>query len=210
MARRVLLADDHAIVRQGIRALLERAGYQVVAEAGNGHEAVDLAIALAPDVAVLDLAMPLLNGLEAARAIRQAAPRTRTLLLTMHTEDEYVLAALEAGVRGCVIKAHAVEDLIRALEEIQRGQVYLSPGVSRALVKAYLARKEVPPDPLTARERQVLQLVAEGKTTKEIAQLLEISVKGVESHRARIMDKLGIHHTAGLVRYAIRRGLTQV
>src|SRR5262245_24203434 len=210
MARRVLLADDHAIVRQGIRALLERAGYQVVAEASNGHEAVHLATDLAPDVAVLDLAMPLLNGLEAARAIREAAPRTRTLLLTMHTEDQYVLAALAAGVRGCVIKAHAVEDLIRALEEVQRGQVYLSPSMSRALVEAYLARTEVPPDPLTARERQVLQLVAEGKTTKEIAQLLEISVKGVESHRARIMDKLGIHHTAGLVRYAIRHGLTQV
>src|SRR5262249_37269265 len=153
MARRVLLADDHAIVRQGIRALLERAGYQVVAEAGNGLEAVDLGTALAPHGAVLGLAEPLMNGREGARGIRQAAPRTRTVLLTMHTEDEYVLAALEAGVRGCVIKAHAVEDLIRALEEVQRGQVYLSPSVSRALVKAYLARTEVQPDPLTARER---------------------------------------------------------
>jgi two-component system, NarL family, response regulator NreC len=128
----------------------------------------------------------------------------------MHTEDQYILEALRAGIRGCVTKSHAVEDLIRALEEIQRGQVYLSPSMSRALVEAYLARTEAPPDPLSSRERQVVQLVAEGKTTKEMAHLLGISAKGIESHRARIMDKLGIHNTAGLVRYAIRQGLIQV
>jgi two-component system response regulator NreC len=210
MARRVLIADDHVIVRQGIRALLERAGYLVVAEASDGHQAVRLAAEHVPDVAILDLAMPLLNGLEAARAIHQTVPRTRTLLLTVHTEDQYILEALRAGIRGCVTKLHAVEDLIRAIEEVVRGQVYLSPSMSRALVEAYLAQTEVPPDPLTARERQVVQLVAEGKTTKEMAQLLAISAKGIESHRARIMDKLSIHNTAGLVRYAIRHGLIQI
>jgi two-component system, NarL family, response regulator NreC len=208
MPTRLLLADDHQIVRQGIKALLERAGFQVVAEAADGQEAVWLAKDLAPDVAVLDLSMPVMNGLEAARTIQDVAPRTRTVLLTMHTEDWYVLAALRAGVRGCVIKSHAVGDLIRAIEEVLRGQVYLSPGVSRAVVEAYLAKVDLPRDPLTPRERQVLQLVAEGKTTKEIAALLELSVKSAESHRTRLMDKLDIHQTAGLVRYAIRHGLT--
>jgi len=208
MPTRLLLADDHQIVREGIKWLLEPAGFQVVAEAADGLEAVRLAKDLSPDVAVLDVSMPVMNGIEAARAIHDNAPRTRTVVLTMHTEEWCVLAALEAGVRGFVIKSQAVGDLIRAIEEVVRGQVYLSPGVSRALVEAYLAGTKAPRDPLTPRERQVLQLIAEGKATKEIAGLLGLSVKSAESHRTRLMDKLDIHQTAGLVRYAIRRGLT--
>ncbi|PYM07581.1 MAG: DNA-binding response regulator [Candidatus Rokuibacteriota bacterium] len=209
MPLRVLLADDHLLFRQGLRALLEREALHVVGEADNGHEAVRLARELRPDVAVLDLAMPLLNGLDAAREIHQASPRTRTILLTMHTEDPYVGKALQAGIKGYVLKTQASADLIQAIREVHRGAIYLSPGVSRAVVDAYLAKTELPIDPLTARERQVLQLVAEGKTTKEVAVLLGISVKTAESHRTRIMQKLDIHETASLVRYAIREGLTQ-
>ena len=209
MPLRVLLADDHLLFRQGLRALLEREALHVVGEADNGHEAVRLARELRPDVAVLDLAMPLLNGLDAAREIHQASPRTRTILLTMHTEDPYVGKALQAGIKGYVLKTQASADLIQAIREVHRGAIYLSPGVSRAVVDAYLAKTELPIDPLTARERQVLQLVAEGKTTKEVAALLGISVKTAESHRTRIMQKLDIHETASLVRYAIREGLTQ-
>ena len=209
MPIQVLLADDHLIVRQGLKALLEREGIKVVGEAADGHEAVRLAQALRPDVAVLDLAMPLLNGLEAAREILHASPRTQPILLTMYTEDHYVLEALRARIKGYVLKTQAAEALVQAIREVSRGMIYLSPGVSQAVVQAYLAQTDLSPDPLTPRERQVLQLVAEGKTTKEIAVLLGISVKTAESYRTRIMQKLDIHETAGLVRYAIRRGLIQ-
>ncbi len=208
MALRILLADDHAMVRQGLKALLERDGFEVV-EASDGHEAIQLTRERHPDVAVLDLAMPLLNGLDAAREIRQVSPSTKTILLTMYAEDQYVLEALRAGVRGYVLKTQAGVDLVKAVHEVQRRAVYLSPGVSRAVVDAYLAKTELAPDPLTPRERQVLQLIAEGKTTKEVASLLGISVKTAESHRSRLMEKLDIHETATLVRYAIRRGLIQ-
>lgn len=203
------MADDHHIVRQGFRALLEREGLEVVAEAANGQEAVRVAQAVNPDVAVLDLAMPVLNGLDAAREIVQACSRTRVILLTMHTEEHQIVTALRAGIRGYVVKTEAAEDLAQAIREVARGQVYLSPGVSRVVVEAYLAGGQPPDDPLTPRERQVLQLVAEGKTSKEVAALLELTVKTAESYRARIMDKLDIHDTAGLVRYAIRQGLIQ-
>jgi two-component system response regulator NreC len=209
MPTRILLADDHQIVRQGLRALLETEGFAVMAEASDGHEAVRLAQTLRPDVSVLDVAMPQLNGLDAARAILRASPTTKTVLLTMHTEDRYVSEALKAGVRGYVLKSQASADLIQAIREVARGMTYLSPGVSRAVVDAYLAKTDLPPDPLTLRERQVLQLVAEGKTTKEVAAMLGVSVKTAESHRTRIMAKLNIHETAGLVRYAIRNGLIQ-
>ena len=209
MPIQVLLADDHLIVRQGLKALLEREGFKVVGEAADGHEAVRLAQALHPDVAVLDLAMPLLNGLDTAREILRISPRTQTILLTMHPEDHYIFEALRAGIEGYVLKTQAAEDLVRAIREVFRGMIYLSPGVSRAVVQAYLAKTDLPPDPLAPRERQVLQLVAEGKTAKEVAVLLGISVKTAESYRTRIMQKLDIHETAGLVRYAIRRGLIQ-
>ncbi len=209
MPTRILLADDHLIVRQALKALLEGEGFSVVAEVGDGAEAVRVARERCPDVAVLDVSMPLLNGLEAAREILQACPRAKAILLTMHTGDQYVLDALRAGIKGYVVKTQAAADLVRAINEVQRGMVYLSPGISQTVVQAYLTKAELPPDPLTPREREVLQLVAEGKTTKQVAKLLGISKKTAESHRTRIMEKLEIHETASLVRYAVRRGLIQ-
>jgi DNA-binding NarL/FixJ family response regulator len=209
MSIRVLLADDHRIVRQGIRAILEREGFEVVGEGTNGREAVTLAARLNPDVVVLDLMMPLLNGLEAAREILQQRPGTRVVLLTMHTEEHQIVAALRAGIRGYVVKTQAAEDLVYAIREVAGGEIYLSPGVSRVFVEGYLNQVAPAPEPLAPRERQVLQLVAEGKTSKEIASLLDLTVKTAESYRTRIMEKLDIHDTAGLVRYAIRRGMIE-
>jgi two-component system response regulator NreC len=209
MRIRILLADDHMMVRQGIRARLEKEGFEVVAEAMDGREAVRLAEKLKPDVAVLDIAMPLLNGIDAAREIRRASPRTKTTLLTVHEENQYVVEALRAGVTGYVVKTKAADDLVKAIKEVSLGAVYMSPGVSREAVRAYLDGTEPSTDGLTPREREVLQLVAEGKTTKEVAAVLGISVKTAESHRSRIMEKLDIHETASLVRYAIRLGVIQ-
>lgn len=206
MPFRILLADDHVIFRQGVKGLLEREKFEVVAEAGDGHEAVRLAREASPDVAILDLAMPRLNGLDAAQEIAQFSARTRTILLTMYSEDFYIAKALQAGIRGYVLKTQTAADLVHAIREVMRGGIYLSEGVSRTLVQAYVM-KNSPSNLLTPRKRQVLQLIAEGKTTKEVAQLLGISVKTAESHRTRIMGKLDIHDTAGLVRYAIRQGL---
>jgi two-component system response regulator NreC len=208
MPRRILLADDHQIVRQGFRAVLEQEGFEVVGEAQDGEEAVRLTRSLRPDVAVLDLAMPLLNGLDAAREIVKSG-ETRVILLTMHAEEHQIVAALRAGVRGYLVKTQAAEDLVQAIHDVARGEVYLSPRVSRVFVEGYLTGNQVPADPLTPRERQIVQLVAEGRTSKEIASLLGLSVKTAESYRARIMTKLDIHDTAGLVRYAIRQGLVQ-
>ena len=209
MPVRIALADDHLLVRQALKALLEREAFEVVAEASDGREAVRLVEKLHPEIAVLDISMPLLNGLEAAREIRKASERTRTILLTRHDEDQYVTEALRAGVRGYVLKSQAATDLVAAIRQVSGGGTYLSPGISRAVVDAYLAKSELPADPLTSRERQVLQLVSEGKSSKEIAALLGISPKTAESHRTRLMRKLDIHETASLVRYAIRRGLVQ-
>ena len=205
----MLLADDHVVVRQGLRALLEREGFEVVAEASDGREATRLARELVPDIAILDLSMPLLNGIETGRAIVRANTAVRTIALTVHTETHYVLAALEAGFSGYVLKSQAAEQLVRAIFEVDRGSIYLSPGISRVVVEASLGKTAFPSDALTGREREVLQLVAEGKTTKQIAKLLGVSARTAESHRARIMTKLEIHDTAGLVRYAIRQGVIQ-
>lgn len=209
MPLRVLLAEDHPIVRQGFRALLEREGFAVVGEASDGREAARLAETLRPDVAVLDLSMPVLNGLDAARKILAASPDIKAILLTVHTDDQYVLEALRAGITGYVVKTQATEDLVQAIREVAGGKTYLSPRVAGSVVQAYLGKTEVPPDPLTLREREILQLIAEGKTSKAIGDLLGVSLKTVESHRANIMEKLDIHDTAGLVRYAIRRGLVE-
>jgi two-component system response regulator NreC len=207
---RVLLADDHALVREGLRALLSREpDMQVVAEAGDGREALRLAEETQPDVATMDLSMPLLNGLEAARQIASWVRGPRPILLTMHAEDRYVLEALRAGVRGYVLKKQAAADLVRAIREVVGGSVYLSPGISAVVADAVRSPVPLPEDPLTAREREVLQLVAEGKTTKEIAGILGVSVKTADAHRTRLMQKLDIHDIASLTRYAIRQGLIQ-
>ena len=208
-SHRVLLADDHVIFRQGLKGLLEREGFEVVAEAGDGREAIQLTQQHSPDVAILDLAMPLLNGLDAAEEISQVSPQTRMILLTVHTEEPYIAKALQTGIKGYVLKTQSATELVGVIQEVLRGEIYLSPGVSGTIAQAYLARNEATSNNLTLRERQVLQLVAEGKTTKEVAQLLGISAKTADSHRTRLMTKLGIHDTAGLVRYAIRQGLIQ-
>jgi DNA-binding NarL/FixJ family response regulator len=208
-ALRVLLADDHHIVRQGIEALLEREGFSVVGKASDGLEAVRLAHQFSPDVAVLDLAMPLLNGIAAAREILRNRPEIRPILLTMYTEDIYVLEALRAGIRGYILKTQLADDLLGAIQAVTQGRVYLSPAISDTVVQACLGKGDLPPDSLSPREAQVLQLVAEGKSTKETAGLLGVSSKTVESHRQRIMAKLDIHDVPGLVRHAIRRGLVQ-
>jgi len=209
MGVRVLLADDHPVFRQGLRALLEREKFDVVGEASDGLEAIAAAERLQPQVVVIDLAMPALNGIDAVREIVKRAPRAKPVLLTMHTEEYHVLEALRAGAKACVSKTQAAEHLLQAIKDVCAGGVYLSPHVSGAVVQAYLAKTELPYDPLTPRERQVLQLIAEGKTTKETAAVLDVSVKTAETHRTNLMEKLDIHSTAGLVRYAIRRGLLQ-
>ncbi len=210
MRRRVLIADDHQIVRQGLRALLEKAGHLVVAEAANGREAVHLAGEHQVDIAVLDMIMPVLNGVDSARELIRAAPQVRTILLTMHADRPYVVEALRDGAKGYVLKTQAAEDLVRAIDEVSRGAVYISPAVAVSLVDAIVEKDESPNKELSARERQILQLIAESKSTKEIARMLDISYKTAESHRSRLMKKLDIHETAGLVRYAIRRGLLQL
>jgi len=209
MPIQVLLADDHQIVRQSLKVLLEREGLKIVGEASNGQEAIKLAESLHPDVAVLDISMSVLNGIDAAKEIQKVSPQTKTIFLTVHDEDPYLLDALRAGAKGYVIKTHAAENLVQAIREASRGGMYLSPEVSRAVVQAYQNKTDVSAEPLSPRERQVLQLIAEGKTTKEVAVVLNISVKTAETHRTRLMEKLDIHETAGLVRYAVRRGLVQ-
>jgi len=209
MPTRILLADDHALIRQGLKALLEKQGFQVVGEASNGQEALRSVEKTQPDVAIVDISMPVLNGVEAARELKKSAPKTKVILLTQHDEDQYVTESLRAGVRGYVLKSQAGVDLVHAIQEVCRGSVYLSPGISGTVVDAYLSKTYIPADPLSGRERQVLQLVGEGKSTKDVAVQLGISVKTAESHRARLMKKLDIHETASLVRYAIRRGLIQ-
>ena len=207
MAVRILLADDHGIVREGFKALLEGAGFEVVAGAANGEEAVRLAQELSPEVAVLDMEMPVLQGGDAAEQILRARPEMRVVILSMHAEEHQVMAALKAGIRGYVLKTQAADDLVQAIKDVTRGEVYLSPKVATIVAGATLASAEPRPDPLTPRERQVLQLVAEGKTSKEIAALLKLSVRTVETYRSQIMDKLKIRDTVGLVHYAIRHGL---
>lgn len=209
MPIQVMLADDHQIIRQSLKVLLEREGLKIVGEASNGQEAVRIAESLRPDVAVLDVSMSVLNGIDAAKEIQKVSPQTKTVFLTIHDEDPYLLDALRVGAKGYVVKTHAAENLVQAIREASRGGVYLSPEVSRAVVQAYQNKTELSAEPLSPRERQVLQLIAEGKTTKEVAGVLNISVKTAETHRTRIMEKLDIHETAGLVRYAIRRGLVQ-
>ncbi|HKQ61052.1 MAG TPA: response regulator transcription factor [Candidatus Polarisedimenticolaceae bacterium] len=208
---RVLVADDHNLVRTGIvRILVESGVCEVVAEASDGREAVDRAIETRPHVVVLDVTMPRLNGVECVRRIREALPGTRVLALTVHDDEEYVLQMVKAGVAGYLVKDSAARDLIDAVRALHAGQGYFGPQASNVLAEQYRHPERETTDPygaLTPREREVFHLVTEGKTTKEIAALLGISVKTAENHRTRVMDKLGVHNTAELVRYAARRGL---
>jgi len=209
MPLRILLADDHQMFTQSLRSILEREKFEVVGEATDGHEAVKLAEKHRPDIAVLDLGMPGLNGLSAAREIEKVSPDTKTIILTSHPDEQYVVDALRAGATGYVLKTRASADLVAAIREVSRGSLYLSEGVSRDALRSHLANEEKSAGVLSGREREVLQLIAEGKSTKEIAALLSLSVKTIETHRTRLMAKLGIHETAGLVRYAIRKGFIQ-
>ncbi len=208
MPIRIVLADDHAILRQGLKLLFANAGITVVGEAADGAEAVKLARDLHPQVVVLDLAMPNMNGIDAATQIRQDLG-IPCILLTMHAEDHYVLRALSLGIAGYVLKFNAAREVVQAVNEVVRGNVYLSPGISGIVVREMLNKDTAREELLTLRERQVVQLIAEGNSTKEVSSQIGVSVRTGESHRARIMEKLDIHETAGLVRYAIRQGLTQ-
>lgn len=207
---RVLLADDHALVRAGVRALLQSmANVQVVAEASNGREALELVKELRPDVVLMDISMEGLNGVDAAARIASEQPRTRVIMLSMHAQEEYVVKALRAGASGYLLKNAVASELEKAIQHVARGETFLSPAVSRQ-VSDYIRRVGQEPtalDRLTPRQREILQLIAEGNTTKKIAQVLTISVKTVETHRSQLMEQLDIHDVAGLVRYAIRTGL---
>lgn len=208
---RILLADDHTLVRAGIRSLIESIDdVEVVAEAGDGREALELIAKHRPDVALLDIGMPGLNGLEVAKRTPQASPRTRIIILSMHADPAYVKKALRAGADGYLLKGASVAELPLALQAVMRGESYLTPKISSSVVERILAQGEEESDPLddlTTRQREILQLIAEGQSTKEIAGILDISVKTVESHRLRMMDRLDIHDVPGLVRFAIRAGL---
>jgi two-component system, NarL family, response regulator NreC len=205
---RILLADDHAVVRQGFKLILgAQPDMEIVGEAGNGREAVELAGKLRPDVAVMDVAMPELNGIEATRRMGEAAPRTRVLALSMHKDSVYVREILRAGARGYLLKDQIDSDLLAAVRAVARGEGYISPAVSDAVLNDYRKHVSNPIDLLTSREREVLQMIAEGRTNKEIATVLELSVYTVDAHRGRIMEKLNLHSVNELVRFAVRNGL---
>jgi two-component system, NarL family, response regulator NreC len=204
---RLVLADDHLVLRQALRALLEQKGLQVVADEADGRAAVEAVHRLAPDVAVLDVAMPVLNGVDAAREIARLAPNCPVILLSGVDDSRFVREALKVGVKGFVQKSQGCDELVHAIDEVRDGRLYVSPGASQAIVEACATPSEDGTGSrLTPRERQVLQLVGEGKSTKQIAEVLHISVKTAEFHRGRLMKKLNVHDTANLVRYAIREG----
>ena len=208
---RVLVADDHTLVRTGlVRILTEDGDCDVVAEASDGIEAVEKAIATRPDVVVLDITMPRLSGIDVVRRIRQEVPNARILALTVHDEEEYVLHMIKAGASGYLVKDSAARELLDAVVALHRGQGYLGPQAARVLADRFANPGPESTDPygaLTSREREVFHLVAEGKSTKEVASALGISVKTAENHRTRVMEKLGVHNAAELVRYAARKGL---
>jgi DNA-binding NarL/FixJ family response regulator len=215
---RVILADDHALVRAGFRALLDSLeGVEVVGEAGDGRQALRLVETNRPDLILMDISMPELNGLDAVTQVGRAYPQVRVIILSMHSNEEYVLQALKAGAAGYLLKDAGISELELAVRAVGRGETYLSPAVSRGVIDAYLQRLGSPPETgaalatpgakLTPRQREVLQLIAEGRTTQEIAGRLQVGVKTVETHRAQLMERLDIHDVAGLVRYAIRIGL---
>jgi len=212
---RILLADDHTILRNGIRALLEdEPDLVVVGEAEDGRAAVAQACQLEPDVAVVDIAMPLLNGLEVTRQIKHQCPRVKVLILTMHDNEEYIRQVLEAGAMGYILKDAAAKELISAIRSVQRGEAVLSPAITRLVIEDYLRwggiRPVVTEDNLSAREREILQLIAEGYTNKQIAEILTISVKTVQAHRMNLMQKLNLHDRGELIKYAIQKKIIEI
>jgi two-component system response regulator NreC len=209
---KVVVADDHTILRQGIKALLDnQEGIEVVGEAKDGREAIKTIEELLPDVILMDIAMPGLNGLEATRRIKKKFPKVKVVVLTMHANEEYIFQILNAGADGYLVKEAAFQDLISAINAVHRGEAFMSPSISKKVMTDYIQRaqgeEKVGFDTLTTREREILQLVAEGNSNKKIAEALFISPKTVETHRAHIMDKLNIHDRAGLIKYAIRKGM---
>ena len=205
---RILLADDHAIVRQGFKMILaEQPDMEIVGEAGNGREALALAESLKPDIVVMDVAMPELNGIEATRRMGESVPHTRVVALSMHKDSVYVREILRAGARGYLLKDSVAGDLVSAVRSVAQGEGYISPQVSNAVLDDYRRHVTNPIDTLTSREREVLQMLAEGKTNKEIAVILNLSVYTVDAHRGRIMEKLNLHSINELVRFAVRNGL---
>jgi DNA-binding NarL/FixJ family response regulator len=212
---RILLADDHAVVRRGLRLILDsEADLHVVAEAGDGAEAVEMAVAEEIDLAILDVTMPRLTGIQAARELSQRKPGLRVLMLSMHDNEQYFFEALRAGASGYVLKSVADRDLVEACRATMRGEPYVYAGAVTALIRGFLERAgdgngEVPGDPLSPRESQVVKLVAEGYTTKQIAELLVIAEKTVERHRSNVLEKLGLRDRVDMTRYAIRRGLIE-
>ena len=211
MPQRILLVDDHQLVRAGIRALLEKMpSVEVVGEADDGRRAFELIRRYRPDIVLMDIAMPNLNGLEAVDRIKKESPETKVIILSMHANEEYVVRALRSDVSGYLIKDAAVDELEQAICTVTHGETYLSQRISKRVIRDYLAntdRLRGPLEQLTSRQREVLQLIVEGKNTKEIANLLQVSVKTVEAHRLQLMQRLDIHDIPGLVRYAIRSGL---
>jgi DNA-binding NarL/FixJ family response regulator len=216
---RILIADDHELARNGIRTVLEaHPGWEVCGEAKDGRESVELAAVTKPDVVLLDIGMPNLNGLEAARQILAVAPDTAILILTMHDSDSVIREVLRAGARGFLLKTDAGRDLVAAVEALQRQRTFFTTRVSQMVLDGYLDRQGKGPEPrqdisgdvLTSREREVIQLLAEGKTSKEVAVALNLSVKTAETHRTNLMRKLGLHSVADLTRYAVRNGIVQV
>jgi DNA-binding NarL/FixJ family response regulator len=212
VAVRVLLADDHAIMREGLRLVLAaEPNIEVIGEAEDGRQAVDLVAHLHPDVVVMDIAMPRLNGLDATRQIRDHFPEVQVVILTMHENRAYFLQIARAGAAGCVLKRSMGKELVTAIESAARGESYLPPSIAATVLADYRRLAAHPghqdADPLTEREREILQLVAEGNTNREIADLLTLSIKTVQAHRANIMEKLGAHDRTDLVRYALRQGI---
>ena len=210
---KLVLADDHTLMRHGLRKILEeRPEWEVIAEVGDGREAVKKCLALKPDVAVLDVAMPLLNGIDATQQIVRKVPETKVLVLSMYSDEAYVTRALQAGATGYMLKDSAGKDLLKGIASVAAGQAYFSPAIASLMLDDYVRRVAGSGivdryETLSEREREIFQLIAEARTNKEVAELLEISPATVETHRARILQKLDIHNTAELVLYAVRRGV---